>query len=70
MPFKPLREDEGVMRYRNHLPHWRQDAVTYFVTFRLGDSIPQPKLKIWAHERECWMSSHGLKTNSGIESLP
>jgi putative transposase len=31
-----------------HLPHWRQDGATYFVTFRLADSLPQSKL----HELE------------------
>ena len=30
--------------YQRHLPHWRQDGATYFVTFRLADSLPQSKL--------------------------
>jgi REP element-mobilizing transposase RayT len=34
--------------YQRHLPHWRQDGATYFVTFRLADSLPQRKL----HELE------------------
>ena len=40
------------------LPHWRQDGVTYFVTFRLGDSIPQAQLKSWMREREEWLLAH------------
>jgi REP element-mobilizing transposase RayT len=30
--------------YRRHLPHWRQDGATYFVTCRLADSLPAPLL--------------------------
>ena len=29
---------------RRNLPHWQQEAVTYFVTFHLGDSLPVEKL--------------------------
>lgn len=28
-----------------HLPHWRQAGCTYFVTFRLADSLPVEKLR-------------------------
>ena len=31
--------------YERNLPHWRQDGATYFVTFRLADSLPQSKLE-------------------------
>jgi len=31
--------------YEEVLPHWRQTGATYFVTFRLADSLPQHKLK-------------------------
>ncbi len=34
--------------YRRRLPHWRQDEVTYFVTWRL--SLCQPELD--SHERD------------------
>ena len=27
--------------YQRHLPHWRQPGATYFVTYRLADSLPQ-----------------------------
>ncbi len=30
----------------------------YFVTFRLTDSIPQPKLEQWRREREEWLRGH------------
>jgi hypothetical protein len=32
------------------LPHWRQEGTTYFVTFRLADSLPREKLQQWRAE--------------------
>ncbi|MBI2214035.1 MAG: transposase [Acidobacteria bacterium] len=40
------------------LPHWRQDGALYFVTFRLADSIPQEKLRLWMAERKEWLVEH------------
>jgi len=40
------------------LPHWRQAGVTYFVTFRLVDSLPQEKLDQWRTEMADWLQSH------------
>lgn len=42
--FQGLREDLPLKAYEQLLPHWPQDGATYFVTFRLGDSLPQSKL--------------------------
>ena len=47
-----------VGRLKGNLPHWRQDGVMYFVTFRLGDSIPQAKLRQWLAERKKWLDNH------------
>jgi hypothetical protein len=38
-----------------NLPHWRQEGVTHFVTFRLADSIPQSTLRLWLR---AWSESH------------
>ena len=43
--FQGLCADEEVTIYVRHLPHWRQPGATYFVTFRLHDSLPQCKLR-------------------------
>jgi exonuclease VII large subunit len=51
-PFLPLDIE------KRHLPHWEQDGVTYFITFRLADSLPSQKLKQWKQERERWLDSH------------
>ena len=38
-----------------HLPHWTCDAVLYWITFRLADSLPQDKLKAWQEEKDIWL---------------
>ena len=40
-----------------NLPHWSQQCAT-FVTFRLGDSLPEGKLSQLQAEREEWMKAH------------
>ncbi|MDZ4289015.1 MAG: transposase [Prosthecobacter sp.] len=46
--------------YVRHLPHWRLDGATYFVTFRLADSIPERIVRRWECEREAWLHAHGI----------
>jgi len=60
-----------------NLPHWKQDGATYFVTFRLADSLPQDKLEQWHEEREIWLRRQGISsetlprsTSSGKMPLP
>ena len=53
--FDPAAEFE--VRCRN-LPHWRQQGATYFVTFRLADSLPQEKLRGLRAERLEWARRH------------
>jgi putative transposase len=42
--FQGLRDDLPIRFYEQLLPHWRQHGATYFVTFRLHDSLPESKL--------------------------
>ena len=53
--FTPFDREAPVARYGRHLPHWRQEGCTYFVTFRLADSIPQDKLRQWERELADWL---------------
>jgi REP element-mobilizing transposase RayT len=56
--FQGLHPDKPLEVYYRHLPHWRQEGATYFVTFRLHDSLPQKKLqelKLWRQE---WARQH------------
>jgi len=40
------------IRDRGHLPHWETEGGTYFVTFRLADSLPKSVLESFKFERE------------------
>jgi len=42
---------ELLVRDRDRLPHWEIEGGTYFVTFRLADSLPQPVLRGLVLER-------------------
>ena len=53
-----FHRDEPVSNLSGDLPHWRQEGVTYFVTFRTADSLPQEKLKQWQLEKERWLHDH------------
>jgi REP element-mobilizing transposase RayT len=56
--FRGLHPDLPVSCYQRHLPHWRQDGATYFVTFRLADSLPQAKLAELDFLRAEWDRRH------------
>ena len=58
--FQGLRDDLPLAFYDRHLPHWRQDGATYFVTFRLHDSLPLPKLRELGFFRAEWQWRHPL----------
>jgi len=51
-PKEPIADLKGT------LPHWRQDGATYFITFRLADSLPQEKLNQWKQEKVLWLKEH------------
>lgn len=55
--------------YQRHLPHWRQDGATYFVTFRLADSLPQNKLNELKCLKAEWERRHFL-LGTAQESRP
>ena len=56
--FQGLRHDLPLTVYHRTLPHWRQDGATYFVTFRLADSLPQSKLRELRHFKQEWERRH------------
>ncbi len=51
-PYEEIRFTE------NLLPHWQQKGGTYFITFRLADSIPAHLREQWEDEREIWLRFH------------
>jgi REP element-mobilizing transposase RayT len=56
--FRGLDPHQPLRIYQRHLPHWRQEGATYFVTFRLADSIPQANLQALKRWREIWENNH------------
>ena len=56
--FRGLQPDIPITIYHRHLPHWRQAGATYFVTFRLNDSLPQSKLQFLRRLRDDWERRH------------
>lgn len=53
-PFSEVSVREG------SLPHWYQPGVTYFVTFRTEDSVPQDLLESWHAQRDAWLRREGI----------
>lgn len=75
--FVPFNEQKAVRIYHRNLPHWRQEGCTYFVTFRLGDSIPDGVRKEWEYEQSMWLKARGITYDgprgswrSAVEKLP
>ena len=58
LPFIPFDPKAPVAKTGRHLPHWTQAGCTYFVTFRLADSIPKVKLLQWEVELHSWLAEH------------
>lgn len=52
--FRGLDPDRPIRRYERHLPHWRQDGATYFVTFNLADALPANKIHELESMRREW----------------
>jgi type I restriction enzyme R subunit len=76
-PFVPFDERSETRIYQRNLPHWRQNGVTYFVTFRLGDSIPEPIRLKWEEEKTLWLKARGIlydgesgRWRAAFEKLP
>ena len=70
MSFVPFNPAENVQRTRRTLPHWFQDGRTYFVTFRLADSMPREKREQVEAQRDAWMHAKGIAALDQIETLP
>ncbi len=42
------------------LPHWQNSGCTYFITYRLADSLPSSVVHRIESERKQWLSAHGV----------
>lgn len=64
--FFDLRADIDVSR--RNLPHWQQEGRTYFITFRLNDSLPQEKLEALRRDRAEWLNKNPEPWTSTLRS--
>ena len=53
-----LNPDSEIQKSGAELPHWQQNQVLQFVTFRLGDALPPSLLRDWQEERKQWLATH------------
>jgi REP element-mobilizing transposase RayT len=68
--FQGLIPDKPLTVYVRHLPHWRQEGATYFVTFRLADSLPRSKLEELRDLKQEWERKNPLpRSESALEDL-
>jgi len=58
LPFRGFDPYGEVIHRRRNLPHREQPQATYFVTFRLADSVPQKLLQNWREEQDTWLKFH------------
>jgi carbamoylphosphate synthase large subunit/REP element-mobilizing transposase RayT len=56
--FRGFDEYAATKMTQRHLPHWEQPGATYFITFRLADSIASDVLAEWREERALWLKHH------------
>jgi len=68
MLFQPFDPKSSVDIYFTNMPHWRQEGCTWFVTYRLADSIPKQVLERWEVEKSEWFAARGASV-SEKESL-
>jgi putative transposase len=66
--FEGLAPNKPLTVYYRHLPHWRQDGATYFVTFRLADSLPQEKLNELAAIKQAWQRNRRTARGTALPS--
>ncbi|MFH1004802.1 MAG: transposase [Bacteroidota bacterium] len=66
--FNPHNE---IQIHTGNLPHWQQENVWYFITFRLADSIPAAVTEKIKSERELWLKNNpkGKDGNYSKEEL-
>lgn len=52
----------------NRLPHWDQQGCTYFITFRLFDSVPAPLMAEHRRAEADWLAAHPKPWSPKVES--
>jgi len=63
-----LHPQRPIDKHRHILPHWHQDGVWCFITWRLADSLPQAFIRGWMSERDTWLRGHPKPWEVEIEA--
>lgn len=61
LPFVPYKKDAAFDQTRRRLPHREQAGRTYFITWRLADSVPGELIDQWRAERDLFLKHHPVK---------
>jgi predicted dehydrogenase/threonine dehydrogenase-like Zn-dependent dehydrogenase/REP element-mobilizing transposase RayT len=67
--FIPYKSNLHTEKARRNLPHWEQEGVTHFVTFRQADAIAQSRIREWSAERATWLERHPKPWDVATEEL-
>jgi putative transposase len=70
MRFLPFSELPRPKVTERNLPHWETPGATYFITFRLKDSMPAGVLGELESVRAGWLRAHGLSHRQEVARLP
>lgn len=63
-----LHPQRPIDKHRHILPHWQQDGVWCFITWRLADSLPQEFIQGWMNERDAWLGDHPKPWEPDVEA--
>jgi putative transposase len=69
-PFIPFSALPTPNKNRRDLPHWEVPGASYFLTFRLADSLPTGVLAEMEHSAKAWLNLHGLNERREVQWLP
>ena len=58
---------EEIHRHGRDLPHWQQQGVFCFVTWRLADALSQSQLNQWKDEKTAWLRIHPEPWDETVE---
>ena len=65
--FQSLNEFMPMETTERNLPHWQQQGCTYFITWRMADSVPEEVLRPWRDEREAFFLAHPQPWDSATQ---
>lgn len=63
-----LHPQRPIEKHRHILPHWQQDGVWCFITWRLADSLQQEFVHQWKRDRDAWLAAHPQPWEREIEA--